>query len=111
MEKDNWGADPQIKYLREVFGNTETEQTELFNHTGISPFDERLRLWREKTLILFEKVWALSSTRGIVLKKDEISKIYLYCLAHFLSMSRIKIPPEALPANEKINHLIEEVLK
>lgn len=111
MDKDNWDIDPQIKYLREIFGNTEREQTEFLNHTGISPFDERLRLWREKTLTLFEKIWMLSSTRGIVWKKDEIPKIYLHCLALFLSMDKIKIPSELLHADENIDHLIEEVLK
>ena len=111
MERDDFGADPQIRYLRQVFGHTETEQGDFLLHLNISPFDDRLRRWREGALKLFEKVWMLSSGRGIASEKEQISKIYLYCLAHFLKLNRIAIPPEILPVDENIESLIKEVLK
>lgn len=111
MERDNFGADPQVRYLRQVFGYTETAQADFLHRLNISPFDDRLRRWREASLKLFEKVWMLSSNRGIPAEKERVSKIYLYCLAHFLKLNRIGVPPEILPVDENIESLMKEVLK
>jgi hypothetical protein len=111
LERDNFGADPQVIFLRQIFGHTETVQADLLHCLNISPFDDRLRRWRESSLKLFEKVWMLSSRRGITPEKEQVSKIYLYCFAHFLKLNRIAIPPEALPVDEDIDRLIKEVLK
>ncbi|MCX5814519.1 MAG: hypothetical protein NT178_18550 [Proteobacteria bacterium] len=111
MERDNFGADPQIRYLRQVFGHTETAQADFLHRLNISPFDDRLRRWREAALKLFEKVWMLSSKRGITSEKEQVSKIYLHCLAHFLKLNRIGVPPEILPVDGNIDSLIKEVLK
>jgi len=111
LERDDFGADPQIRYLRQVFGHTETAQASFLHHLNISPFDDRLRCWREASLKLFEKVWMLSSNRGVASDKVQISKIYLHCLAHFLKLNRIEISPEILSVDENIEILIREALK
>jgi hypothetical protein len=111
LERDNFGADPQIRYLRQVFGYTETAQADFLRRLNISPFDDRLRRWRETALKLFEKVWMLSSKKGATSEKEQVSKIYLHCLAHFLKLNRIVVSPEALPVDENIDSLLKEVLK
>ncbi|MCX5804723.1 MAG: hypothetical protein NT010_01465 [Proteobacteria bacterium] len=111
MERDDWGADPQIRYLRQIFGDIEAAQADFLHRLNISLFDSRLRRWRETGLKLFEKVWMLSSKRGITSEKEQVSKIYLHCLAHFLKLNRIAVPPEALPFDENIDGFIKEVLK
>jgi hypothetical protein len=111
LERDDWGTDPQIRYLRQVFGHIEKTQVDFLHCLNISPVDDRLRRWREAALKLFEKVWMLSSKRGITSEKEQVSKIYLHCLAHFLKLNRIGIPPELLSVDDNIDSLIREVLK
>jgi hypothetical protein len=111
LERDNFGADPQVRYLRQVFGHAETAQADFLHRLNISLFDDRLRRWRETSLKLFEKVWMLSSKRGITSEGEQVSKIYLHCLAHFLKLNRIAIPPEVLPVDKNIDNLIKEALK
>jgi hypothetical protein len=111
LERDDWGTDPQIRYLRQIFVYIEAAQADFLHRLNISPFDSRLRRWRETGLKLFEKVWMLSSKRGITSEKEQVSKIYLHCLAHFLKLNRIAVPPEALPFDENIDGFIKEVLK
>jgi hypothetical protein len=111
LERDDWGADPQIRYMRQVFGHIETAQADFLHCLNISPFDSRLRRWREAGLKLFEKVWMLSSKRGIASEKEQVSKIYLHCLAHFLKLNKVTVTHEALSFDEKIDSFIKEVLK
>jgi hypothetical protein len=111
LEKDNFGADPQDRHLRQIFGYIETAKADLLHCLKISPFDGRLRRWRDAALKLFEKVWMLSSERGITSEKEKISRIYLHCFAHFLKLNRIVVPIEVLPVDENIDSLIKEVLK
>jgi hypothetical protein len=111
LERDDFGADPQIRYLRQVFGYIEKAQADFLHRLNISPFDRRLRRWRETGLKLFEKVWMLSSKRGFASEKEQVSKIYLHCLAHFLKLNKIVVTPEALSFDENIDSYIKEALK
>ena len=110
MAGNDWGADPQVRYLRMVFAAIESSQTQFLKDIDISPFDERLRRWRDAALKLFEKAWTLSARRSISSNKEEISNLYLHCLAHFLKLNRIDISQEALPESEDMARLIYEAL-
>jgi hypothetical protein len=110
MERD-WGADPQVRYMRQVFAGIDRAQTQFLKSMNISPFDDRLRRWREAALRLFEKTWALSAGQGLSEGEGEISKMYLHCLAHFLRLNRIEVPQEVLPASENVSRLIKEALR
>lgn len=111
MAGSDWGVDPQVRYLRQVFAHIEATQGEFLRRINISPFDDRLRRWRDAALKLFEKTWMLSARQGISADEREISKMYLHCLAHFLRLNRIEVPQEILPAGENVSRLIKEALK
>ncbi|OPY64512.1 MAG: hypothetical protein A4E62_02846 [Syntrophorhabdus sp. PtaU1.Bin002] len=110
--EDQFGRDPQVRYLRGVFGRMEKMQRELLQQAGVPPVDYRLRRVREAALNSFEKAWVIASRRGDIGRdEEEIATIYIHCLAKILSANRIHIPPEALPANEKISEVLSEVFK
>jgi hypothetical protein len=111
MAGNDWGADPQVRYLRQVFTGMESAQRQFLKSINISPFDDRLRRWREAALKLFEKTWALSARQGLSEGEGDISKMYLHCLAHFLRLNRIEVPQEVLPASENVSQFIREALK
>jgi hypothetical protein len=111
MAGSDWGADPQVRYLRQVFAHIEETQGEFLHSINISPFDDRLRRWRDAALKLFEKMWMLSAGQGTSMDEEEISKMYLHCLAHFLRLNRVEVPQEILPASENVSRLIKEALK
>ena len=45
---DDWGFDPSVRMMRRVYERIEMVQGELLKRLSISPFDPRLRRWREK---------------------------------------------------------------
>jgi len=109
--EDQFGKDPQVKYLRKVFTEIERKQSELLERIGVVPSDYRLRRVRETTLKHFEKAWMLAGRRGAVETEDEIGDLYILCLAKVLSGNRISVPGEFLPSNTKINDVVKEVFK
>ena len=111
MDKDDWGVDPQVRYMRRIFARIESAQEEFLRSLKLSPLDDRLRRWREAALKLFEKTWMLSIRSGATADEAEASKIYLHCLAHFLKMNRIEVPPEILPGDDNIDRIVKEALK
>ena len=110
MTERGWGVDPQVRYMRQVFAGIERAQTQFLKSMNISPFDDRLRRWREAALRLFEKTWVLSAGQGLSEGEGDIAKMYLHCLAHFLTLNRIGVPQEVLPASENVSRLIREAL-
>ncbi len=111
MAQTDWGADPQVRYLRRVFADIEAAQAQLLEKVNVSSFDDRLRRWRDAALKLFEKTWILSARQGLSAGEGEISSMYLHCLAHYLRLNRVEVSQEALPASEAIDRLIMEALK
>lgn len=111
MDRNDWGVDPQVRYLRQVFALIETAQGEFLRRLNISPFDDRLRRWREAALRLFEKTYTQSVRSDVHADEGGASKIYLHCLAHCLKLNRIEVPDEILPADENISRLVKEALK
>jgi hypothetical protein len=109
QERDDWGRDPQVRYMRRIFGNMEAAQKAFLERLGIVPFDERLRRMREAALHQMEQVWTMATRRGIAIQEDEFGSLYLHCFARLLQSRGLEMPPEALPVNEKIAKLLKEV--
>jgi len=107
-EVDEWGKDPQVRYLRRVFAHMEIAQKGFLERLNISPFDERLLRMRESALKLFENAWMVATRKGITVNEDELGILYLHCLARLFQSRDIEIPPGTLPRNEKITALLKE---
>ncbi len=110
-DDDTWGYDPQIRYMRGVFAAIEKAQKGFLSAVGISPMDERLRLFRKTALKFFEYSWAYAMQRGLEGDEGSAVAIYILCLARAMSEQRIGIPPESLPEDPNIKKLVEEALK
>jgi len=110
-ERDEWGMDPQVRYLRRAFALIEKAQAELLKRLNVSPDDYRLRRIREATLKLFEQGGALAGRSGAVVSEEDISVLYVYCFARVLGANRIPVADEMLPAHEKIARFMKEVMK
>lgn len=107
--EDQFGRDPQVRYLRRVFAVMERKQAALMERLQISPHDYRLRRVRESALRLFEKAWLLGSRRGLVETEEEIGDLYTLCFAKMLAGNRIAVPSELLPTNAQASNLVREV--
>jgi hypothetical protein len=110
-ERDDWGADPQVRYLRRVFAHIEKAQADLLRRLSVSPLDYRLRRVREAALGLFEDAGMRASRSGVVTSEEETATLYLYCLAHVLRANRIPVADGELPVHEKIARFVSEVVK
>ncbi|HOV90934.1 MAG TPA: hypothetical protein PKW07_09520 [Syntrophorhabdaceae bacterium] len=111
MNIDEWGMDPQVRFLRRVFSQIESAQRELLLSLNISLLDERLKRIRDGALRLFEKAWSLSVRWNMPMDEKDIVNIYLYSLAHILERYRIEVPNNLLPLDEKIKRIIQEAIK
>ncbi|HOS60144.1 MAG: hypothetical protein BWX58_00080 [Deltaproteobacteria bacterium ADurb.Bin026] len=111
LDIDQFGHDPQVRFLRRAFASMETIQNDLLKELNISSFDERLRRIRLAALNLFEKVWVSYSRWGVSIDEKEMSDIYLHCLAHTLAANNINLPKGLFYPNERIQNIIKEVSK
>ena len=107
--EDQFGRDPQVRYLRKVFAGMEKKQNELLARIGLPLSDVRLRRVREGALKSFEKAWMLASRKEALETEDEIGDLYILCLSKILSGNRISIPDEFLPSNARMKEIIKEV--
>lgn len=116
-DNDEWGRDPSIQIMRKVFKKMETSQEGFFNSLNISPYDSRIRAWRERALIIFEKMWGYAAQRGIMVNEEIAGNIYIVSLARVVESTRgtksngIEIPKELIPDNREINNLFKEAFK
>ena len=108
--EDEWGHDPSVQSMRQVFLYMETAQQELLEHLNISPFDQRLRHSREQALELFEQAWPLAIRKGMIMSEKDAAPFYIYCLARALSFVGVEVPKELLPKDEKIIRFLQEKL-
>ncbi len=111
MDRDQFGHDPQVRFLRRAFASMEAAQSNLLKNSDISPFDFRLSRIRTASLKLFEKVWMTYNRWGLSADEKEMADIYLHCFAHILTTYRISIPSGLINVNEKINNILREVSK
>jgi len=107
---DEWGRDPSVQSMRRIFKSMERVQKKLLDHSNISSFDIRLRKIREKARILFDQAWALRLRQGIIEPEEDAISLYSHCLARSFRLEGIEVPREALPNDEKIARLIQEII-
>ncbi|MBP1748291.1 MAG: hypothetical protein H6Q52_830 [Deltaproteobacteria bacterium] len=110
-DNDNFGNDPQVRYMRRIFSSIEAAQKIFLESANISPTDERLRQARENALRFFERSWAAISQRTNASADDIAVDIYLMCLGRALSLNGFKIPDNTLVQNPDLKRLVDEVLK
>jgi hypothetical protein len=94
---DEWGRDPAVRAMRKIFRAMDKSQREFFNSMGIDMYDARIRAWRGKALVLFEKAFSMAHTKGMQVNEEAASNIYLHCLAKVLREEDIEIPETYLP--------------
>jgi len=109
--EDQFGKDPQVRYLRRIFAGMERKQSELLGRIGVVTTDYRLKRIREAALKHFEKAWMLAGRRGLAETEDEVEDLYILCLAKVLSGNRINVSGELLPSNTKMSDVVKEVFK
>lgn len=107
---DEWGRDPSVRVMRQVFHRAEVAQEEVLTGLSISPFDPRLRGWREAALELFEQAWSTASRRGLFGGEEEAADLYVQCLLRILVKDGVAGAAKVISENEKIMKLLKEVM-
>ncbi len=109
-EIDEWGRDPSVLRMREVFSRMEEIQRKLLEQAGVSFLDGRLRLVRDQARVLFERACSHSAAQDIHTGDDAMAGLYTYCLAWALGRSGIEISEKFLPDDERLKDLIREII-
>ena len=107
---DEWGKDPSVRVMRQVFHRAEVAQEGLLVGLSISPFNPRLHSWRETALKLFEQAWNTASRRGLFLGEEEAAALYVQCLLRILVKDGVAGAAKVISEDEKITRLLEEVM-
>ncbi len=108
-DMDEWGKDPSVLIMRRVFKEIECAQHELLKQLDITPYDLRIRRWRDQALALFERAWGAADRMGITMDEHTASLIYVHCLAKVMGAERINIPAGILPEAKSVERIFEEV--
>ena len=111
MQVDEFGRDPAVHAMRRVFASMEAVQQQILQAAALSPFDRRLRPWREQALQFFEQAWTRARKSGLARDEDEVAALYAICLAGVLERGRVAVPAEALPRNEALEGIVREILR
>jgi hypothetical protein len=105
-QADEWGRDPSVRAMRRVFAAMEAAQREFIKNVGLSPFDPRMRRWRERALAAFDASWAQAARTGVQLSETETGALYVHCLGKIMSGEGIDVPAEILPRSEKLKVIL-----
>jgi len=109
-EMDEWGRDPSVRSVRDMFSRMEAAQGRLLEQLNLSPFDGRLRGARDAAKHLFERSRAHANARHVNMEGHQVAQLYVYCLASALGAWGIRVPDELLPKEEHFRALIREVI-
>ena len=107
--KDEWGNDPSVRIMRTVFNAMEKAQQALLGRLGISPYDLRIRKWREQSLAQFEQAWGVANRIGISMDTTMASAVYVHVLAKTIASEGHEIPEGIVPEREEVTRLLEEM--
>lgn len=110
-KRDEWGNNPSVQRMRNVFSRMEMAQKELLEKLNISPFDERLRRARETAKGMFERAWAIAASQGTDMGDEEGAGLYMHCLAWALGQCGVELSADVLPDDDRFAVLVQEVLK
>ncbi len=108
---DEWARDPSVQMMRRVFKKMEEAQSAILIDLNVSTFNERVRLWRERALIIFERLWSYAMRKGISMDENEAADIYLFSLTRVMGADGMKIPEKFLTCEPHIPKLFEEAFK
>ena len=108
---DEWGQDPTVLMMRQIFSLMERAQKEFLQKINLSPFDPRLRRARARARDLFEQTWHTAIQKERISPEGGASLLYLHCLARALKWSGIDIPEQALPKDDRIEQFLQEEWK
>ena len=108
-DTDEWGKDPSVQFMRNVFKEMENAQHELFKRLDITPYDLRIRTWREQALALFERAWGVANRMGVSLDEHTASLVYVHCLTKVMGAERINIPAGILPEAKSLARILKQV--
>jgi hypothetical protein len=106
---DEWGRDPAVLAMRRVFAAMEAAQKEFIRSLDLSPFDPRMRRWRERALAAFDASWARTARTRAELSETEAGALYIHCLGRIMTREGMEVPPEILPGSEKLQKILKEV--
>ncbi len=107
---DEWGRDPSVQAMRRVFAAMEAAQKEFIQKVGLSPFDPRMRRWRERALAAFDVSWARTARTGVQLNETDTGALYVHCLGRIISREGMEVPREVPSPSENIEKLLKGVL-
>lgn len=107
---DEWGKDPAVRAMRNVFKAMEDAQGEFFSRLGVGNYDPRIRSWRENALVLFERAFSYAGRSGMLTNEKVVSEIYLHCLAHTMRSEGVSIQKEFLSGEIDIEEIFKEAL-
>lgn len=105
---DEWGRDPSVQRMRRLFRAMEEAQASLLDRLRVSPFDFRLRSWREGARIAFESACGRAARAGVDLEKEETAGLYLRCLVKIMNAEGLEVPKDILPQNARLERILEE---
>jgi hypothetical protein len=108
-DMDEWGKDPSVQIMRKVFKGMEKAQHELLKRLDITPYDLRIRRWRDQALALFERACGVANRMGITMDEPTASTVYVHCLAKIMGAERINIPSGVLPDAKSVERIFKEV--
>jgi hypothetical protein len=108
-DKDEWGKDPSVRIMRKVFKGMEEVQQEFLKRLEITPYDLRIRRWREHALSLFERACGAANRMGITMDEYTASSVYVHCLAKIIETEQINIPAGILPDAKSVERIFKEV--
>ncbi|HYQ60535.1 MAG TPA: hypothetical protein VEP29_05755, partial [Desulfatiglandales bacterium] len=103
------GRDPSVRAMRRVFAAMEAAQREFLKNVGLSPFDPRMRRWRERALAAFDASWGRSARAGVELSEIETGALYVHCLGKIMTKEGMDVPAALLPRLEKLQKILKEV--
>jgi hypothetical protein len=106
---DDWGRDPAVRRLREVFGSMEMHQAELLRQLNISVYDPRLQQWRKQARWLFSRAWQQADRMGVTMDAEKAGRIFVAALSRVLALEGLP-KPTALPTDDaEIARIFKEV--
>ena len=108
VPQDDWGNDPSVQRMRQVFARMEILHKELIGRLNLSPLDERLRRVRELARNLFERAWPLAERKGLTQNEEDAATLYLHCFVKILNWEGIKTPSSLFSGDEKILRFLSE---
>ena len=106
-KNDEWGRDPAVRRMRQVFSRLEQAHNLLLQQLQVSWLDTRLADVRETARALFERTVSLTRAQGREIDAGAMIEFYLDALIQAIGRSSIPIPQDLQIDHKKI---IDEVI-